>query len=68
MVKVIDCPLCNGGKLKIEISNGYRIVTNGALSKLPCIAVCKTCNRRVKYGVAKIESNENEKYRRSENN
>lgn len=53
MVKIIDCPLCNGGKLKIDISNGYRIVTNGALSELPMIAVCKTCNRRVKYTVVK---------------
>jgi hypothetical protein len=56
MQKIIDCPLCNGGKLKIEIANGYRIVTSGALSKLPCIAVCKTCNRRVKYSVEKEET------------
>lgn len=53
MVKMIDCPLCNGGKLKIEIANGYKVVTNGALSQLPCIVVCKTCNRRVKYSVVK---------------
>lgn len=55
MVKMIDCPLCNGGKLKIEIANGYKIVTNGALSQLPCIVVCKTCNRRVKYDVVKAD-------------
>lgn len=53
MVKIIDCPLCNGGKLKIDISNGYKVVTNGALSELPCIVVCKTCNRKVKYKVVK---------------
>ena len=55
MVKIIDCPLCNGGTLKIDISNGYKIVTTGALSALPCIAVCKNCNRRVKYKVEKDE-------------
>lgn len=58
MVKVIDCPLCNGGKLKIDISNGYKVVTNGALSELPCIVVCKTCNRKVKYKVVKQEENQ----------
>ena len=55
MIKVVDCPLCNGGTLKIEISNGYKIVTTGALSQLPCIAICKNCNRRVKYKVEKDE-------------
>ena len=55
MIKIIDCPLCNGGKLKIDISNGYKIVTTGALSELPCIAVCKNCNRKVKYKVEKDE-------------
>jgi hypothetical protein len=58
MVKFIDCPLCNGGKLKIDISNGYKIVTSGALSELPCIVVCKTCNRRVKYKVVKEDENQ----------
>ena len=54
MVKIIDCPLCNGGKLKIDIfSNSYKIVTSGALSELPCVVVCKTCNRRVKYNIVK---------------
>lgn len=53
MVKVIDCPLCNGGKLKIDISSGFKVVTSGAMSELPCIAVCKTCNRKVKYKVVK---------------
>lgn len=53
MTKVIDCPLCNGGKLKIEISNGYKVVTTGAMSELPCIAFCKNCNRKVKYKVVK---------------
>lgn len=56
MTQIVDCPLCNGGKLKIDISHGYKVVTNGAMSELPCIAVCKTCNRKVKYKVVKEDS------------
>ena len=55
MVKTIDCPRCNGGKLQISVANGYKIVTSGALSELPCIVYCKTCNRRIKYKVIKEE-------------
>lgn len=58
MVKIIDCPLCNGGTLKIDIPQGYKIITNGALRKLPCVAICKTCNRKVKYKVVKQDENE----------
>jgi C4-type Zn-finger protein len=57
MVKIIDCPLCNGGKLKIQISNGYEIAFNGAMKDLPSIVRCKNCNRNVKYKVVK-EGNE----------
>jgi hypothetical protein len=53
MVKIVDCPRCNGGKLKIEVANGFKIVTSGALSELPCITFCKTCNRKIKYKVVK---------------
>jgi hypothetical protein len=56
MIKIIDCPLCNGGKLKIDISSGFKIVTTGALSQLPCIAFCKNCNRKVKYKVEKDDN------------
>lgn len=56
MLKEIDCPLCNGGKLKINVSNGYEIVTSGALSELPCVCVCKVCNRKIKYKVVKQET------------
>lgn len=55
MQKIIECPLCNGGTLKIDVSSGYKVVTNGALSELPCIVICKNCNRRVKYKVVKEE-------------
>lgn len=53
MVEIIDCPCCNGGKLKIELSSGYSIKTSGALSELPCIVYCKNCNRKIKYAVVK---------------
>ena len=49
MQKVIDCPLCNGGKLNIDIANGYSIITDGRPSKLPLKKRCKVCNRNVKY-------------------
>jgi hypothetical protein len=49
MVKVIDCPLCNGGKLNINVANGYKIITDGYVSKLPLKKYCKNCNRNVKY-------------------
>lgn len=55
MVKIIDCPLCNGGKLRIDIPQGYKVVTNGALKELPCVAICKTCNRKIKYKAQKEE-------------
>lgn len=53
MVKIIDCPLCNGGKLKMDIANGYRIITDGRPSKLPLKKHCKNCNRNVKYIVVR---------------
>lgn len=53
MIKEIDCPLCNGGKLKLNISNGYEVVTSGKLGKLPYVCVCKNCNRKVKYDLVK---------------
>ena len=58
MVKVVDCPLCNGGKLKIDISRGYKPVFNGVMSKLPMIVHCKNCNRNVKYKVVEEEQQE----------
>lgn len=55
MVKIVDCPLCNGGKLKIDIANGYSIITDGRPSKLPLKKRCKNCNRDVKYIVVREE-------------
>lgn len=59
MIQQIDCPRCNGGKLKIEVAKGYKIQTSGALSELPCIVYCKNCNRKIKYKVVKEESQKN---------
>lgn len=58
MQMLIDCPLCNGGKLKIDMANGYRIITDGILSKMPCKKHCQTCNRDVKYIVVRDEDYE----------
>jgi hypothetical protein len=59
MVKIIDCPLCNGGKLKIDIANGYKVITDGFVSKLPLKKRCSICNRNVKYIVVRDEDYEN---------
>lgn len=53
MIKIIDCPCCNGGKLKIELANGYTAQVVGAIGKFPCIVHCKTCNRKIKYAIIK---------------
>ena len=55
MVKIVDCPLCNGGKLNISVAEGYEIITDGYISKLPLKKKCKNCNRNVKYLVVRKE-------------
>jgi hypothetical protein len=52
----IDCPLCNGGKLFIEVKSGYKVVTTGKMKDLPCKVFCKNCNRFIKYAFVKKES------------
>lgn len=49
MVKIVDCPLCNGGQLKIEVPSGCQVIVDGRPSKLPLKKMCKTCNRNIKY-------------------
>lgn len=53
MVEIIDCPICSEGKLKIEIAKGYKIITDGVISKLPCKKHCKSCNRDIRYIVVR---------------
>ena len=55
MIVEFDCPLCNGGKLKLNIANGYKVITDGRPSKLPLKKRCKNCNRNIKYIVARDE-------------
>jgi hypothetical protein len=57
MVKNIDCPICEKGKLQIDIANGYKIVCEGKMSELPCRIYCKNCRRTIKYKVVKDEQN-----------
>lgn len=49
MYKVIDCPCCKGGTLKIELPNGYKVIFDGYFKKLPLKKKCKVCNRDIKY-------------------
>ena len=58
MVKMIDCPCCTEGKLKIDIANGYKIIVDGYLGKLPLKKRCKCCGTDVKYLVVKEEDYE----------
>jgi hypothetical protein len=53
MKQVVDCPLCNGGKLNIDVPKGYKIITSGRLKDLLCVVNCKNCNRKVKYNIIK---------------
>lgn len=58
MVTTMDCPRCNGGKIKINTANGYKVIADGRPSKLPLKAVCKNCNRNIKYIVVRDEDYE----------
>lgn len=58
MVKIVDCPLCTGGKLKIEIANGYKIIFDGKPSKMPLKKKCKCCGREVKHIIVREEDYE----------
>lgn len=49
MVKIIDCPCCKGGQLKIDIPNGYKLITDGYFRKLPFKKHCKYCDRDIRY-------------------
>jgi hypothetical protein len=58
MVVNIDCPICEKGKLQVNIKNGYKVVCEGKMSELPCKIYCKNCRRFIKYKVVKeSESN-----------
>lgn len=56
MVKIYDCPICDEGKLQIDISNGYKVVFEGKMSELPCRIYCKKCKRFIKYKVVQEEN------------
>lgn len=58
MVKIIDCPCCTEGHLKIDIANGYKIIVDGYLSKLPLKKHCKCCGKDIKYLVVNEEDYE----------
>lgn len=60
MVKTVDCPICETGKLKIDISNGYKAVFNGKMSELPCRVFCKNCKRFIKYKVVREEEQQSQ--------
>lgn len=56
MQKVINCPICENGKLEIEIKGEEKIITSGRFGSLPYKAYCKSCHRFIKYNVVKEET------------
>ena len=56
MVKIIECPACNNKGLKIEVNNGYRVITTGRpMKEYPLSITCTVCKRKIKYAVEKAE-------------
>ena len=56
MVRNYNCPICEKGKLQLNITNGYKVVFDGKMSELPCKIYCKNCKRFIKYNVVKREN------------
>ena len=56
MVRNYNCPICEKGKLQLNITNGYKVVFEGKMSELPCKIYCKNCRRSIKYKVVKEEN------------
>lgn len=61
MQEIVRCPACQNKGLRIEINNGYRVVTSGrALSDFPMQTKCTVCKRSIKYDVVKeVDEGEN---------
>ena len=57
MKVIIECPICNGGKLNIDTKEGCKVVTTGKLKDLPCKVFCKNCNRFIKYALVEKDKN-----------
>ena len=51
MVKIVSCPCCKGGQLKIDMPSNYKIITDGYFRKLPFKKKCNSCNRDIRYMV-----------------
>lgn len=57
MKVTVQCPTCENKGLKIEINNGYKVVTTGRpLSQFPMATKCSICKRIIKYDVVKNEN------------
>lgn len=55
MEHIIDCPICEDGKLNIDLRENEKIVVNGRFGKYPYKAYCKKCHRFIKYNIKKEE-------------
>lgn len=53
MVKVVNCPICEKGKLNIFIFKDYEICFSGKISEMFNRVYCTNCKRQIKYKVIK---------------
>ena len=54
MVKIYECPACCNKGIKVEVNNGYKVVTTGRPMKdFPSVVACIVCKRKIKYDVVK---------------
>ena len=59
MQKVINCPICENGKLEIEVKGEEKVITSGRFGKFPYKAYCKSCHRFIKYDIVNVDSENN---------
>lgn len=58
MQEIVRCPACQNKGLRIEINNGYKVVTSGRpLGDFPMVTKCSVCKRTIKYDVVKEVEN-----------
>ena len=55
MERIVDCPICDYGKLHIELAKDEKVIMNGRFGKYPYKAYCKKCHRFIKYNIEKEE-------------
>lgn len=56
MLNFYECPACGNKGLKIDIADGFKIVTTGKpIREMQCAIMCSVCKRKIKYDVVKVQ-------------